>query len=166
MSKFHPFALAICHDETSDDFAFIFDALYQFNTQWRPTILLADSAEAITNGFVQVFGHSEVRINCFYHVCKNIEKYVKVITKGGKNADVVGDLLALQSAKDDDTFPAASRIFIKKYRAVSCEFADYFESQCLQKNSQWYEGAAIGLPSTNNGLEATNRVIKDEHSLR
>lgn len=30
----------------------------------------------------------------------------------------------------------------------------------------WYEDAAVGLPSTNNGVEATNAVIKAEHTLR
>ena len=32
------------------------------------------------------------------------------------------------------------------------------------KHSGWYEGFAIGSPSTNNGLEASNRVIKDDHT--
>ena len=30
----------------------------------------------------------------------------------------------------------------------------------------WYESAAPGKPSTNNGLEGTNAVIKAEHTLR
>lgn len=38
--------------------------------------------------------------------------------------------------------------------------------QWLQKNSNWYEGVAIGYSSTNNGLESTNAVIKTEHTLR
>ncbi|RNA14669.1 hypothetical protein BpHYR1_002690 [Brachionus plicatilis] len=30
----------------------------------------------------------------------------------------------------------------------------------------WYEGLQLFTPSTNNSLEATNRVIKDEDTLR
>jgi len=30
----------------------------------------------------------------------------------------------------------------------------------------WFEGAAVVFPSANNGLEATNAVIKREHTLR
>ena len=47
------------------------------------------------------------------------------------------------------------------------KFSEYFDEQWLKKNSKWYEGAAaVKLPSTNNGLEATNRVIKAENTLR
>lgn len=68
--------------------------------------------------------------------------------------DVHGDLLALQSAKDDATVLAASKLFIKKYKARSLQFAEYFESQRIQKNcNKWYEGAAVVPPFTNNGLE-------------
>lgn len=34
------------------------------------------------------------------------------------------------------------------------------------KNLNWYEGAKQLTPSTNNSLEATNRVIKDQFTLR
>lgn len=32
--------------------------------------------------------------------------------------------------------------------------------------SNWFEGAASGYPSTNNGIESTNSIIKKEHTLR
>ena len=41
------------------------------------------------------------------------------------------------------------------------------ESADLDKNCGWYEGFADGnIPSTDNGLESVNRVIKDSHTLR
>lgn len=40
------------------------------------------------------------------------------------------------------------------------QFLDHFEEQWLSTYKFWYEGAAIGYPSTNNGsIEATNAVI-------
>jgi hypothetical protein len=35
----------------------------------------------------------------------------------------------------------------------------------VDKNNNWYEGSGLLIPSTNNGLESWNRVIKDEHTL-
>lgn len=46
------------------------------------------------------------------------------------------------------------------------DFANYFESTWINSDvSNWYEGASEYI-STNNGLEATNKVLKDTHTLR
>lgn len=46
----------------------------------------------------------------------------------------------------------------------------YFESEWVRKNTFWYKGAAAHIlktvPSSNNAIEAANRLIKDEHTLR
>ena len=75
-------------------------------------------------------------------------------------------MYALESAKDEASFSKASELFIKKWRGVSSDFTEYFQQNWITKHSKWYEGAAVGRPSTNNALEATNRVIKMEHTLR
>ena len=36
----------------------------------------------------------------------------------------------------------------------------------LDQNSSWYEGCDPDVPSHNNALESTNRVVKDESTLR
>ena len=47
------------------------------------------------------------------------------------------------------------------------EFLSYFESEwLLSSNSGWYEGICDRTPKQNNGLEATNNVIKTHHTLR
>jgi len=43
---------------------------------------------------------------------------------------------------------------------------NYFESEWRLKNRNWYEGAKVLAPSTNNALESFNRVIMVEHSFR
>ena len=70
-------------------------------------------------------------------------------------------------------FDGASQLFLNKWKKEKKgqpalrEFIDYFESQWLRgRYTMWYEGAAIGFPSTNNGIGATNAVIKAEHTLR
>ena len=76
---FHPFAFALCNAESKADFAFMFWSLENFNERWKPRLLLADGAEAITAGFVDVFGVPQVRLQCYYHVLHNLEKFLKPI---------------------------------------------------------------------------------------
>jgi len=45
-------------------------------------------------------------------------------------------------------------------------FIEYFRSEWLTSRNGWYEGTLHFTPRTNNALEATNRVIKDENTFR
>ncbi|RNA30608.1 hypothetical protein BpHYR1_027621 [Brachionus plicatilis] len=70
--KFHPFGIAIAKGETEEDYEFIFKALKDsvnrlFYHEINATILLADGAPAIHNGFKKVF-NLEKRIMCWFHV--------------------------------------------------------------------------------------------------
>lgn len=53
-----------------------------------------------------------------------------------------------------------------KWRSESEEMINYFEREWVQKNPNWFEAFAQRIPSTNNGLESHNRLIKDEHTYR
>ena len=97
---------------------------------------------------------------CYFHVVKNVEKYLK------GNSKLKADLDALQVAKDQATFQVAAALFLKNWQTVNPEFAKYFEDQWISKNANWFEGATPGKPSTNNGLEGTNAIIKSQHTLR
>jgi len=44
---------------------------------------MADTVEAIMAGFEQVFGASYIRLMCYFLVLHNIEKHLKILTKGG-----------------------------------------------------------------------------------
>ena len=46
------------------------------------------------------------------------------------------------------------------------EFLTYFQGQWLGGLNGWYEGVSLFVPSTNNALESTNRVVKDESTMR
>jgi hypothetical protein len=166
---FHPFLLAVTTCERADDFEFVFHALHQMQLEWFPSLLLADASDAITAGFVAVFGPPTVRIQCFFHVLKNIETYLKPLPAAVR-VSFKHDLHTLQSSQDANTFQKASRLFVKKWKKSenqrTLDLIQYVETQWLEKNACWYEGAAVGYPSTNNGLESTNAVIKREHSLR
>ena len=78
---FHPFALAVLKGETDEDYAFVFKALLEWDSEWKPDMLLADGADAITSAFVKVLGDPLVRIMCYFHMLQNCEKYLKPLKK-------------------------------------------------------------------------------------
>lgn len=61
---FHPFGIAITSDEQEADFAFMFKAIKDtcalIDVDFKPTILVADNAAAITNGFASIFTLEQV----------------------------------------------------------------------------------------------------------
>ena len=69
---FHATSLSIKSGETDEDYAFIFSSLkiitdklfFNSISTYFPSILVADSAEAITNGFITVFLVCIVRVMC------------------------------------------------------------------------------------------------------
>ena len=46
------------------------------------------------------------------------------------------------------------------------DFLNYSDNVWIKSNNGWYEGIQVYTPSTNNALEATNKVIKDDSTFR
>jgi hypothetical protein len=136
---FHPYLLAVIKGETCEDFSFVFRALHEYNLEWKPSILLGDASEAITNAFVNVFGIPAVRIMCYFHMLHNIEKYLKPLTKGGICVLIKLDIEALQHCSDEQTFIKASNLFIQKWQEKNdpriTTFLEYMKDQWLTKNA-------------------------------
>ncbi|CAF1522516.1 unnamed protein product, partial [Didymodactylos carnosus] len=68
----------------------------------------------------------------------------------------------------DEVFNRGIDLLIQKRSATPATktFSDYFVDQWITKLPYWYEGAAFGKPSTNNGCESTNAIIKQKYTLR
>ncbi|GBN07365.1 hypothetical protein AVEN_182099-1 [Araneus ventricosus] len=163
---FHPFAIAVCNNETESDFAFIFkcvkDSCYKINeTEGNPKILLADASIAITNGFKAVFGFPFRRLMCYFQVVKNNDGKLRGIQD---KDEIRNDIECLHLCPDDETFNIVSELFFKKRKEKNdvniTKFTEYFKSVWLTSNRQWYIGSRNYFPITNNGSEATNAVIK------
>ncbi|XP_031346018.1 uncharacterized protein LOC116172859 [Photinus pyralis] len=91
--KFHPLAVAVCFGEAEADFAFIFQAMKQSYMNihqmiWKPNVLLADASVAITNGFKSVFGTPARRLQCFFHVLKDVDSVIRGITEKQKSEEI------------------------------------------------------------------------------
>lgn len=170
--RFHPTGVCVTSHERSADFEFFFRSLKTavteiFNAQLKPSTLIADAADSIKNGFVEVFGDKKKLVMCWAHVRRNVSKNLsKYIRDKKKQAALMFDLDQLQLSRSPEILEKASQLFVKKWEKESIEFVDYFTKEWLQQHRNWYEGYAKDTPSTNNALEATNRVIKDEQTFR
>jgi transposase-like protein len=79
---------------------------------------------------------------------------------------ILKDIDLLQLSQNEEIFEKASRMFVAKWKEEQDEFIKYFQNEWLVLNRNWFEGIQKMIPSTNNALEAFNRVIKDENTLR
>jgi hypothetical protein len=166
---FHPVGISLTSGETTDDFMFLFTGIKKSQSAgFSPKVLLSDAAEAITNGFRNVFGDEFTRAYCFFHVMKNVDEKRHLVKDKQLWIEVRSDISTLQLARCFEEFNAAKELWSRKYQdnPATAEFQKYFYEEYLNKWSGWYEGIANRFPTTNNGLEATNRWIKDQGTLR
>ena len=152
----------------------MYDAIYDVNDySYEPNTLIGDAADAITNGFKAVFNDLLKRVMCWFHMVKAFEDHATYVSLPSPHKEnIKQDICLLQLSESEDIFDAAYELFKEKWLKVNTnkiptkKFLEYFEAEWIQKHPGWYEGYAPGVPSTNNGLESTNRVIKDEGTYR
>ncbi|CAF1507876.1 unnamed protein product [Adineta ricciae] len=168
--QFHSFGIAVCSDEKTKDFTFVFRAVQDgvkklYLQEINPGILMADGSGAIRNGFKEVFGEKPI-VMCWAHMRRKVVKKIESMVTKIDQEDLIQDIDVLQLAQSDRIFAKASNLFIKKWNKKQPTFIEYFENEWLTLHRGWYEGIQHLTPSTNNGLESSNRVIKDENTFR
>lgn len=124
----------------------------------------------MTNAFEKVFGSNFKRIMCWAHAERAMKKKLLFIKDKELYEQLVKDLYSLQSSFSQSKFDIGYKLFREKWEKVegmTKYFDDYFEDEWINSSNQgWFEGLAPGYPSTNNGLESTNNVIKTIHTLK
>ncbi len=150
---FHPFGIALSFNEKAEDFKFVFESIKQaasvFGIQYEPTILIADSATAITKGFEEVFELTHRGI-CWAHATRGIDA---LLPKDGHEIKQEIDLI--QVSPTPKIFLEALRLFEKKYSKSDKRMIDELNGWWFREpHNTWYEGYTIGLPSTSNAIES------------
>jgi hypothetical protein len=136
--RFHPFGIGLVYGETSDDYEFCYRAILKYNPEYKPRILIADNADAITNAFVSVFKPDNlIRINCWAHVYRRIQ-LKKDLIKGDKKLKsqiTEKEISLIQVSSNKKIFEKSTELFIKKYKHNPnvAPFIEYFESQWVNK---------------------------------
>jgi hypothetical protein len=170
--RFHPFGLLITKSELTDDFAFMFDRIKSlskelFDLDFNPTILVADCAESITNGFKKVFKLTK-RIYCWAHVKRAIEKKLNQEIKGKAYKEtrykVLLDIVNFQQNVSIHNFVEIARLMISGWDdniPGMQSFKTYFSKQwCRPHIMGWIDHYCDWVPITNNALESLNANIK------
>ena len=76
-------------------------------------------------------------------------------------------LLSLIRKSDAVNIDATYKLVLKWNQCSELqEFIQYFAAEYIEANPNWFAGAAVGFPKTNNGVEGTNNWIKTNSTLR
>ena len=166
---FHPFGLAVCKDEQTKDFEFLFESLQIGldkigKPRIEPSALVSDASFAIINAFSNIFTNDHDIIMCWAHMKRAVETKSAMIEDQELRAEMMDDIELLQICESAKLFDHSAKLFLKngsKTPSVG-PFILYFKSEWLEKHPGWFEGVALFVPSTNNALESTNRPLKDK----
>ena len=156
--------------------------IYQFlhDRDILPTYHLGDGASAITSAGESVYsGDKEsIRLMCYSHVHSNLLNHLKSITTNSKTVadQLLRDIENLQwSALNEATFKKCCRLLEQKYLGKYDEilnaslnvFFKYLHSVWIDsKVSKWYEGSHPWRICNNQGIEGTNKNIKQNYTFR
>ncbi|CAM4814310.1 unnamed protein product [Rotaria magnacalcarata] len=104
---------------------------------------------------------------------RNVENRISHINDKDIAKEILEDIEMLQLSNSTIIFKLVSTLFMKKWKLHNkqtdqsiLDFLNYFDNEWLKSNAGWYEGLQLYVPSTNNALEATNRTIKDDGTIR
>lgn len=167
--RFYPLVYACCSHERASDYGFIFECVKRaiksnFNEDFKPEILIADGADSIRNAYYNCFQSAKIDVMCFAHVLRNC--YKRPFTSKNNKQLILDDIRKIQLAPNLPTFTMMANLFQEKWKTVEPHFVQYFKKEWLGRHCNWFEGIADYTPSTNNGQESHNAVIKRKITLR
>lgn len=172
--RFHPISLMLSQDEREQDYTYLLQktraALQDVKgSDVRPAAVIGDGAGAITNAVTTVFDMEMKRGMCWAHVIRNVDQRLRSVPSPSKER-LRYDICSIQLAISQTEFDSMVVMFLQKWNSHidSCvnEFVSYFEQQWISHLPNWYEGFTPNGPSTNNGLESTNRYFKEKTTFR
>lgn len=168
--KFHLIAIMISKHEASGDFEFAFKAirnamLYVTDTNFSPEYLMADAATAIANGFRGTFGDAgKTILMCESHMKRVVDRH-KFHDQSNREP-IKSDLNKLKLAYSEAVFDQGCGLFVEKWAPKELELVKCIDEWWFHRHHNWFDGAGIRTPTTNNALEGFNGVFKSLHTRR
>lgn len=127
---------------------------------------MSDAANAIRNGFNDVFGDEKTLLMCYYHVIACVKKnLIKLKISPDIQIKIKSDIEMLSQCNSPVQFKKASELFKRFWRPIEPAFVTYMESQWLSTHQNWYHGFG-NVPTTDNALESFNDFLKKTVTLR
>ena len=180
--KFFASFTALTSHEDSNTWEEIYAFVHSLGV--HPKFRMADGAQAITKAGSKVFSscpecQNSDRLMCWSHTIRAVQAKIKAIEKLDKNIakQILNDLENVQYSVNDDTFePMIAKLESKYCKNNSYEartksamdsFFSYFRSVWVDSlENRWYEGSHPFATSNNQGMEAKNKCIKQNHTFR
>lgn len=129
-----------------------------YSIAFKPRILIADAANAIANGFKDVFLDVDVQIiMCWFHVKQAL---CKRLGSNEHRAAILEDIGHIHLAHSVKMFSRSVELFDEKWSEKLPDFCAYFKRYWVDSHSGWFVGFAHKCPSTNNHLEGCNSGVK------
>lgn len=101
-----------------------------------------------------------------WHMRKHTVKKIESIVDKSEQENLVNDRKPFQLAQSEQIFLKASNLFIKKWMKKQPIFKNDFQNEWLTNLKELYEGVGHFKPNTNNVLESTSNLVKNEITLR
>ena len=135
---FHVFGMAMCSNEKTADFKFIFESISYGLAKidkggYEPEVLISDGADSIRNAFSNVFGKKDM-VMCWAHMRRNVNKKPEAMVNKSHQDEFIEDTETLQKSQNKEIFKKASGLFLKKWKTLEPEFSRYFEAECLNSH--------------------------------
>jgi hypothetical protein len=110
----------VSFNERAEDLKFMFQTIKSTAEkvtfkEYTPNTQVADSADANTRGYIDVFMRLVNRINCSVHVIRNIDDYLKPIEEPERN-QIRCQILQIQASTTKIIFEAAKLLFLNQHR--------------------------------------------------
>jgi hypothetical protein len=106
--------------------------------------IMADAAEAITNGIEESGIIIIIRGMCWFHCKKSVDKQIIKVKDSNKRSAIITSIICLQLSQTPAIFKAASKLFLNEYILDEDEdvriFIKYFKDNWIDINSNWFEG--------------------------
>lgn len=172
--QFHPITFMLAQGETEEDYTYLlrktrFVLQNISDCSVQPDAVIADGAAVITNAVTNVFGDTVGRGMCWAHCIRKVDERLRSVSSPHKEA-LREDICFLQLSSSTEVFNKTTQMFFGKWDVCMNSdvqvFLTYFTQQWIDLRPNWYEGFAPNGPSTNNGLEATNRYFKEKTTFR
>ena len=154
--------IGISSNENRDCYEGLFEALKRWAPLWYPSAIMSDGASYITAAISEKFPSAH-RLMCYFHMSYNVKKYFG--KKESRKFIRVRNMLRLvQLANCWNEFQNLLHCMFSELGEDFAEFQHWFTRYSTGSLANWFEG--FGFVSTNNGLESTNNVIKNENTER
>lgn len=127
----HIIAFSVTTNETSENYEFLFTSIRSkikkiLNLNYRPEVLVSDSADAIANGFYKAFFDVDnaKNVTCWFHVVKALRTKLA----GSQHiSSVLADVGHIHLSSSEETFRRATDLFVEKRSEELPVFCKYFK---------------------------------------